>query len=235
MGDFDGFRALSFDCYGTLIDWETGIAEALAPWAQRHGLEADRLLDDFGATESAVESQNPGLLYPEVLQRVIVEIGAAHGVTVTQAEALRFGDSVGDWPAFADSPRALATLKERFKLVILSNVDFKSFSRSNERLGVGFDLILTAEGIGSYKPSPRNFEVLLREVGSLGIEPRSLLHVAQSLYHDHLPAQAAGLKTVWIDRRGEQEGPGATPAPDAPVAPDWTYRSLTAFAAAALE
>ena len=235
MVDFDGFRALSFDCYGTLIDWETGIVGALEAWIRRSaiGLDAAELLAAFADIESAVEQQQPTAPYPQVLAEVLRELGSRHGVHVTDAAAAAFGGSVGDWPAFGDSPAGLASLGERFKLVILSNVDRRSFRRSTDRLGVEFDLILTAEDIGSYKPSPRNFEALLREVGALGVEPAELLHVAQSLYHDHVPARAAGLATAWIDRRGNTPGFGATPPAAMIVEPDWTFPSMEAFATAA--
>ena len=232
MGEFDRFRALSFDCYGTLIDWETGIKTALEPWANRHRIEPEALLAEFGRIESSQERRYPTNLYPEILRRVLGEIGARRGIEVTRAEASGFAASVGDWPPFADSPAALKTLKERFKLMILSNVDLDSFSRSNERLGVDFDLILTAEEIGSYKPAARNFEALIRAAGRVGVGPDRLLHVAQSLYHDHIPARDSGLATVWIDRRLGEPGFGATPPPGVEITPDWVFPSMAAFAEA---
>src|SRR6202040_32847 len=114
----------------------------------------------------------------------------------------RLATSVADWPAFPDSPGALAALSSRYKLIILSNVDRRSFAGSNARLGVTFDAIVTAEDVGSYKPSLRNFEALLQTVRRLGVGDGRLLHVAQSLFHDHVPAQSLGLRTAWIDRRG---------------------------------
>ena len=229
---FAPFRALSFDCYGTLIDWETGITENLRPWADRHGLEASRedLLAAFSANETAVQSEQPTARYPEVLAEVMRRIGDHFRAEVTAGEATAFGDSVGEWPPFADSHDALARLGTRFALIILSNVDRMSFARSNRRLGVDFDRIITAEDVGSYKPDPRNFEVLLDEVRSLGDAPSQLLHVAESLYHDHEPAKRLGLSSVWIHRRHAVEGFGATPAPDVDVMPDWRFPSMGAFA-----
>jgi 2-haloalkanoic acid dehalogenase type II len=157
-------------------------------------------------------------------------MGARFDVPVSDADGTAFGASVGAWPAFADSPDALVRLKRRFKLIILSNIDRASFARSNQRLGVEFDAILTAQDIGSYKPDPRNFEALLRTAGDLGVGHDGLLHVAQSLYHDHVPAKAAGLATVWIDRRAGSAGTGATPAPTVDVRPDWVFPTLAAFA-----
>ena len=234
MHDFTPYRALSFDCYGTLIDWETGIRQALQPWAAGHCLDtgADELLDRFGAHENLIQSESPTLLYPLVLAEALRRIGADLNVDVSDAESSEFGDSVGSWPAFADSAAALRRLRQRYRLIILSNVDRESFARSNRRLGVTFDLILTAEDIGSYKPNPANFERLLAEIGPLGVARGELLHVAQSLFHDHGPAQRIGLPTVWIDRYGTQAGTGASPQSDVTV--DWRYTSLAEFADTAL-
>jgi len=226
------FDALSFDCYGTLIDWETGLRQGLAKVAALSDsrLTTETLLETYGEAEAATERDEPGLIYPEVIARSVTAAGAAHGIEVPAELAVEIGASVPAWPAFPDSGEALARLKERYRLVILSNVDRASFAGSNDRLGIPFDLVLTAEEIGSYKPDPRNFEALLARVREMGIEPGRLLHVAQSLYHDHVPAKAAGLATVWIDRRHGQEGFGATPPPAAGVEPDWTFTSMAAFA-----
>ena len=159
-------------------------------------------------------------------------LGAALRIPVSDAEADAFGMSVPDWPAFPDSADALARLGRRYKLIILSNVDRTSFAGSNRRLGTTFASILTAEDVGSYKPSPRNFVALLIEAARLGIPEGKLLHVAQSLFHDHVPAKAIGLPTVWIDRRHGKSGSGATPDPEIGVTPDWTFPSMAAFAEA---
>ncbi|CAN5805869.1 haloacid dehalogenase type II [soil metagenome] len=235
--DFPGFRALSFDCYGTLIDWETGILTELRPWAAGHGLEArpDELLAAFGATETAVESEHPTMRYPDVLGLVLERIGARFGIAASPDECADFGASVGRWPAFADTTDALARLQERFMLIILSNVDRASFAVSNERLGVEFDLILTAEDIGAYKPSPVNFAALIQGVATLGVSQHELLHVAESLYHDHEPAAEIGLASAWIHRRHDRSGSGATAPPkDAATAPARRYESMATFAAAAV-
>lgn len=231
---YDDFDALSFDCYGTLIDWEAGILGVLRPWADRNGLSASDgdLLASFGRHESGEESADPVALYPEVLRRTMVRVGGDFDVTVTARDAADLGDSVPGWPAFPDSTAALADLRRRFRLVILSNVDRTSFRASNDRLGVAFDAIVTAEDVGSYKPDPGNFVALLATVDGLGIERGRLLHVAQSLYHDHVPAKAVGLRTAWIDRRRGREGPGATPVPVPGVEPDATFGSMAEFAAA---
>jgi 2-haloalkanoic acid dehalogenase type II len=228
------FSALSFDCYGTLIDWETGIAAVLGPWANERGLEMtdEALLTAYSGHEARAEAEHPGELYPAILARALRDLGRDLGTEVSGEDAERLARSVPDWPAFADSHDALAALATRYQLIILSNVDRDSFAVSNRRLGVSFTSVLTAEDIGSYKPSMRNFDALLAEVGRLGIEKDRLLHVAQSLSHDHVPAKQAGLPTVWINRRHDQPGWGATPAPAADVTPDWEFPSMAAFAAA---
>jgi 2-haloalkanoic acid dehalogenase type II len=229
-----GFDALSFDCYGTLIDWEAGIAAVLGPWAQSRGLEMsdEALLTAYSGHEARAEAQHPGELYPAILTRALRGLGDELGAEVSDEDAQRLARSVPDWPPFGDSRDALAALGKRYQLIILSNVDRDSFAGSNRRLGVTFTSILTAEDIGSYKPSPRNFEALLAEAGRLGIGKGRLLHVAQSLFHDHLPAKKAGLPTVWINRRHDRPGWGATPAPAAEVAPDGEFPSMEAFAEA---
>lgn len=231
---FADFEALSFDCYGTLIDWEEGIAAVLGPWASRSGLELDReqLLAAYAAAESKAELEHPSELYREILARSFRSLGAEVGAPVTDEDAASLAGSVPDWPAFEDSHDALVSLGERFRLIILSNVDRVSFAGSEARLRVDFASVLTAEEIGSYKPSPRNFEALDAEVRRLGVGHGRLLHVAQSLFHDHVPAKAAGLPTVWINRRHDRRGWGATPAPPAEVTPDWEFSSMSAFATA---
>jgi 2-haloalkanoic acid dehalogenase type II len=225
------FAALSFDCYGTLIDWEAGLATVLRRWADQHGvgLDDEALLAAYSTHEAKAEADDPGDLYPSILARSMRALGGQLGVPVADSEAEALAVSVPDWPAFPDSRAALGGLAGRYRLIILSNVDRASFAASNRRLGVTFTSILTAQDIGSYKPSPRNFESLLAERDRLGIPEGRLLHVAQSLFHDHVPAQAAGLPTVWINRRHARAGWGATPEPPAPVPPDWEFPSMAAF------
>lgn len=232
LTDFD---ALSFDCYGTLIDWEAGLSTELARVAALSSTAptVEVLLETYAACEAETERVCPSLIYPEVIGRSAIATGAIHGIEVPAELAKEIGASVPAWPAFPDSAEALARLQHHYQLIILSNVNQASFAGSNQRLGVEFDAILTAEDIGSYKPHPRNFDALLARTTEMGIAPGRLLHVAQSLFHDHVPAQAAGLPTVWIDRRHAQDGFGATPPPPAPVEPTWTFPSMAAFADAA--
>ncbi len=233
MGEFDGYSTLSFDCYGTLIDWERGIAAALRPWADRLGLAASdaELVAGHGRHETVVQREMPSARYPEVLAETMRRIGADLGGEVSDGDAARYGASVGEWPPFPDSAAALAALGSRFELAILSNVDRASFARSAAALGVAFDVVVTAEDVGSYKPDLANFRALLAAVG---VPPDRLLHVAESLYHDHEPAQRLGLASVWINRRHSRQGPGTTAPPTGAAVPRWEYPSLAAFAEAAL-
>jgi 2-haloalkanoic acid dehalogenase type II len=159
----------------------------LAPWAREHDLDIDdeRLLAAYGHHETRIEGETPTAPYPEIVAQSMIAVGKDLGVPVSRADAERLGASVPDWPAFPDSHEALASLAEHYKLLVLSNVDRASFRGSNQRLGVPFTEIITAEDVGSYKPSARNFEVLLARAAERGIASDQLLHVAQSLFHDH--------------------------------------------------
>jgi 2-haloalkanoic acid dehalogenase type II len=226
------FKALSFDCYGTLIDWETGLVRALEPLREQARVPQGELLEAFGDTEHEVEVTHPGMRYSELLTIVYGRLARRFGVGDNEPAAQAFGQSVGNWPAFPDSREALAYLKQHFKLVILSNVDQASFARSNKRLGVEFDQILTADQIGSYKPELRNFEYLLARLEEEGIVKSDLLHVAQSLFHDHVPANRLGIASAWIDRRQDKAGRGATKAPHPTPNFDFRFTSLEELAAA---
>jgi len=236
MSDFDRFEAMSFDCYGTLIDWETGIANALRPWASTNGLTVDdqELLAAFGRHENQVEAETPAALYPVVLGETLRRMGADLGATVTPEDAETFGASVKHWPAFADTADALQRLSTKFKLIILSNIDRASFAASQPRLGVQFDSIITAEDVGSYKPRRPHFDRLFEEIDRLGVGRDQLVHVAESLFHDHQPAAALDLPSVWIHRRHTKGGTGATATPSAEVTPTWRFTSMAEFAEAAV-
>lgn len=231
-----GFKALSFDCYGTLIDWETGIWEASRPLFETDSARAPgraELLAAFSEIEPAVEEKHGDALYREILTRTHRELADRFRVDSTPELDTLFGDSVGNWPAFDDSPGALAYLKQHFRLVILSNIDRTSFSASNARLGVEFDAIYTAEDIGTYKPDLRNFDYLVEHLeDDLGIEKHQVLHVAQSLFHDHAPAKQLGFTTAWIDRQRLSEGGdwGATTRVENPPQPDYVFFSMAEFA-----
>ncbi len=224
------FEILTFDCYGTLIDWETGILAAFRTILDAHGMSADgdALLEAYARFEAAAEA-GPYLPYREVLARSARGVCAGLGCDPTPAELERFSESVGDWPAFPDSVAALARLARRFRLGVITNCDTDLFARSSERLGVDFEWVITAEQLGSYKPNPRNFELARRQIG--GPAERHL-HVAQSLFHDHVPAKALGLSTAWIDRRHGRPGSGATPPANA--RPDFVFLDMAAFSSAAI-
>ena len=227
--DFGRFEALTFDCYGTLIDWETGLTNAFVPIFRGRGIETagDEVLERFAVHEAAAEA-GPYRRYRDVLAAALRGVTAEYGVEPTADEIEAFSGSVGDWPAFPDSAAALARLKERFKLGVITNCDDDLFAASLPRLGVSFDWVVTAQQAGAYKPSTRNFELAFERIGL----PRDrILHVAQSLFHDHAPAQRLGLRSVWIDRRGDRPGAGATPPAEAK--PDAIFPDMASFAAAA--
>jgi 2-haloalkanoic acid dehalogenase type II len=228
------FAVLSFDCYGTLIDWESGIVAALAPWLAAQGIEAERerILAAFSKAEAPQQQATPAMRYSELLAHVHGAIARDFGRAPDAAAARAFGASIKDWPAFPDSAPALGYLKQHYQLVILSNVDRASFAHSNRKLGVAFDAVYTAEDIGSYKPDPRNFEYLLEHLDARGIAREQILHTAESLYHDHVPARRFGLATCWIHRRSGKAGHGATRQPEAAVRPDFRFETLAAMAAA---
>ena len=234
MTDFTHYRALSFDCYGTLIDWEGGILAAAQPWITRHAGKIDEagFLKAFGRVEREEQSAAPAKLYPQILEGVLRRIGAEHDLDVSAEEADAFGRSVGDWPAFEDSHEALIALARDHKLIILSNVDRSSFSRSNERLGITFDKIITAQDVGSYKPDLRNFEALLAGLADFQISKDQLLHVGESMNHDVVPANQMGIDVVWIDRgkiSGRPRASGALPEGAKTLA---EFDSMAAFVAA---
>jgi 2-haloacid dehalogenase len=222
------FKALTFDCYGTLIDWETGLYNALQPLLQAGAvtLGRDEVLAVFARHEAAQEAATPQLIYSELLSEVHRRLAGEWGVKADEERAVAFGKSVPDWPEFPDTPASLQYLQRYYKLVILSNVDRESFAGTNRRLGVTFDAICTAQDIGSYKPDPRNFAYLIKTLAGLGVLKRNILHTAQSLFHDHAPAQATGMSSAWIDRRHEREGWGATVPPAGTPRYDFRFSSM---------
>jgi 2-haloacid dehalogenase len=223
------FTVLTFDCYGTLIDWETGLLEALAPLVRRvkHPLTKDQVLEAHARHEHAQQGWTPTRRYSDLLATVHKRLAEEWGVQASWDEALAYGQSIGSWPAFPDTVDALAYLKQHYRLVILSNVDNASFAKSNAKLKVDFDAIYTAEDIGSYKPSPRNFEYMLEKLKTLGLDRKDVLHTAQSLFHDHGPAKEIGLASCWIDRRHDRGGGfGATVKPPGEPRYDFRFTSL---------
>jgi 2-haloacid dehalogenase len=231
LTDFD---VLTFDCYGTLIDWESGITEALKGLVgrSRRPLTRDLILEAHARHESCQQRYTPTMRYRDLLSVVYKRLGEEWGVHATHEECVEYGRSVGDWPAFEDSPEALLYLKQHFKLVILSNVDNASFQISNRKLGVEFDAIYTAEDIGSYKPSARNFEYMFEQLAANGISKSKVLHTAESMFHDHRPANDHGLKSCWIYRRHAMQGYGATMDPGQLPHVDFRFVSMRELAEA---
>lgn len=226
MIDFTKFDTLSFDCYGTLIDWETGIINAIRPVLASHKVEATdaEILEIFSQNES-VAQRPPYKRYTEVLGLVADAFAAELGFEVSPDERTAFGASVSDWPAFSDSTAGLRTLGKYYDLVILSNVDDDLFSASAKRLGIDFTEVITAQQVGRYKPDQRNFDVLLERIDTA---PERLLHVAQSLFHDIAPANNNGLSSVWVNRQSVRADFGAAPQQEA--VPDLELPDLATLA-----
>jgi 2-haloacid dehalogenase len=229
--DFSRFEALTFDCYGTLIDWESGLLRGLRPLLGRHADEIadDALLEGYARAEAELE-RGPWLPYRQVLADAARALCAQYGVTSATEQLSNFGSSVADWPAFPDSAAALAALASRYRLGVITNCDDDLFAASHERLGRPFEWIVTAQQARSYKPAPRNFELALER---MAVPRDAVLHVAQSLYHDHVPAKRLGLATCWIDRRRGRPGWGATPLAQ-PVEPDIVLPDMATLARLAL-
>ncbi|MDA0312695.1 MAG: haloacid dehalogenase type II [Gemmatimonadetes bacterium] len=212
--DYGSFEAITFDCYGTLIDWESGILGQLRPMLHRNGATVpsdDDLLRDFARHESEAESGGfrP---YRSVLVDVALDFGKAHGFEPPDEEVTQFAASVGVWPPFTDTVPALKALAGRFRLAIVSNVDDDLFAGSEAALGVNFDEVVTAQQVRSYKPNHAHFHEVLKR---LALPREKVLHVAQSLYHDIAPARELGITSVWVNRRTGRKGAGATAPSDA--------------------
>ena len=234
--NYNDFKFLSFDCYGTLIDWESGIWNAFQPvilFNNRNDLTREKVLRNFALLESEQQKQTPSMLYSEILFNVHKKFTEENELKSTDELNKNFGSSVPFWPAFADSADALRILKSKFKLVILSNVNVAGFTSSNRWLGVEFDEIYTAEHVGSYKPNPSNFEYMFDNLKKAhDAEKKDILHVAQSLFHDHVPAKDFGMNTVWIDRQNLSKGGnwGATKVVENQPKPDVIFEDLISFA-----
>jgi 2-haloacid dehalogenase len=228
------FDALTFDCYGTLIDWESGMVEALKGLTDRvqRPLARDQILEAHARHESSQQRYTPAKRYRDLLAIVYKRLAEEWGVHVTHEDCVAYGKSIGNWPAFEDSAAALHYLKKYFKLVILSNVDNESFEASNRRLQVQFDAVYTAEDIGSYKPSARNFDYMIEQLEGIGVKKPKILHTAESLFHDHRPANDHGLKSCWIYRRHAQQGFGATMDPGQMPQVEFKFNSMLELAEA---
>ena len=238
MARLTDYRVLTFDCYGTLIDWEGGIWDALQPLIM-HGGRSDVTraagLRAFAKFEHQHERESPELRYPDLLTRVHRSIAESLRIETSDELDEAFGASVPLWPAFPDTADALRALKRHYRLVILSNVHRDGFAASNRKLGVEFDAIYAAEDIGSYKPADANFEYLLSHLKSdFGLEKADILHTAQSLHHDHVPARRFGLANAWIDRQRLSQGGswGATDKVESMPETDFVFFSMGEMAEA---
>ncbi len=226
------YKALTFDVYGTLIDWESGMIAGLKPLTDQVDLSRDAVLEAHAYHESTCQRVTPGKNYRDVLATAYKRLAEEWGLRATWEEAEVYGRSVADWPAFPDSAEALEHLKDHFKLIVLSNVDNASFAHSDARLGSPFTASYVAEDIGSYKPDPRNFDYMLEQMGRLGIAKGEILHTAESMFHDHGPANRHGLANCWIFRRHDKEGFGATMNPGDMPHYDLMFHSMADLVAA---
>lgn len=214
MSNLSSYRLLTFDVYGTLVDWEGGILAALEPSLAKNNASGkftrQQLLTAYHEFEKAQQTETPDMLYTDVLATILAPLLSKLGLQAPTADESRaFGESVGKWPAFPDTVAALKRLQKVYKLVVLSNVDRESFSKTNAGSleGFKFDLVITAQDVGSYKPDLRNFSYMLDAVKrEFGVEREQVLQTAQSQFHDHHPAKKSGVKSVWIVRPGATMG-----------------------------
>ena len=228
---FERIKAVTFDVYGTLIDWESSIPKLISPWLRESGVVVsdELILSTFAANQKRHQIVRPALRYTEVLRRTYLDLESSFGLEPDEGRAIQFSHSVGAWDAFDDTVAALRQLNTTCLIGILSNVDNESFERTRPKLGVPLAIKVTAEDVGSYKPDVAHFEESLRQCRELGIGKQELLHVAWSRHHDVEPCQKLGLASVWIDRRHGKKGPGATMPSDA--VPDLTLKTLAELAA----
>jgi 2-haloacid dehalogenase len=230
------YKVLTFDCYGTMIDWESGIWDAFQHIIvnnARDDVTREIALGAFAKIETELEAASPTLLYSELLTQVHNTFAKEFDMQTSEELDSNFGASVPNWPAFPDSADALRRLKKHFKLVILSNVHRAGFLASSKKLGVEFDAIYTAQDVGSYKPNIANFEYMLERLNSdFGITQDQILHTAQSLHHDHVPATKIGLSKAWVDRQNlaESDNWGATAIVANRPAVDFTFSTLMEMA-----
>lgn len=228
MINFDDFEVLLFDCYGTLIDWESGILSGIKPILFKHNIDFsdNKILELYAELEVKIENGNY-IKYKNVLRRVVEEFGKKLNFKPSSIELECLVKTFDNWMPFPDTVDSLKKLKEKYRLAILSNVDDDLFTISAKHLKVKFDYIITAERVKSYKPSLKNFKFAIDKIG---ISEDKIIHVAQSLYHDIIPAKGLGLSTIWINRRKDKDGFGATPV--ASAKPDMIFPDLKSLVSA---
>jgi 2-haloacid dehalogenase len=229
--NFSRCQFISFDCYGTLIDWETGILSVLRPIFAARGAEAtdSAILTAYAELECEAEA-GPYRRYRAILEGIVSDLGQRYGFIPSEAERQSLPESISSWQPFADTVSALRNLKRRFRLGILSNIDDDLFAATARLLEVDFDLVVTAQQVGSYKPSLRNFAAMRERLAGMGIESKAWIHAAQSRIHDVEPARALGIANVWVNRPAIY---GAAAVTTAAVEPDRTVGSLAELAAIA--
>lgn len=218
------FKALTFDVYGTLIDWESGMIDGLKPLTDKLKPELSRneVLEAHARHESSQQLYTPHKRYQKLLPIVYRRLAEEWGLEVDWNECVSYGQSIKKWNAFPDTVEALDYLKRHFKLVVLSNIDNETFSYASNKLEISFDAVYTAEDVGAYKPANKNFDYMLDTIGSIGVAKEQILHTAESMFHDHAPANQYGLTSCHIYRRHSQSGFGATRTPD--KMPDVQFR-----------
>jgi 2-haloalkanoic acid dehalogenase type II len=226
------FKMLTFDTYGTLIDWETGIYNALEPLLDKLPLRLDRdeVLELFAGFEMQQQADTPAQVYSSLLAEVSKSIAKKWQIKLRDEEAATFGRSVKHWPEFEDSAASLQYLRQHYRMATLTNCDRISYMGSNARLEIEWDAIYTAQDVGFYKPNLRNFDYMFEHARrDLGILPHEILHVAQSLTHDMVPATSMGMTKLWINRRHNVEGYGATAPPEGEYTIEWDFNSMADF------
>lgn len=222
--DFNGIEWVSFDCYGTLVDWETGISSSVSKTLGSHGIRKTtaEILDLFADVEPVIQSSGEFKEYRVVLREVMSMIGERVGVQLSEEHTNSLANTLPHWPVFPDAGPALHTLKQRYKLAIISNVDDDLFAGSARALGVEFDTVITSQQARAYKPNSRSFELA---EAAMGVGKERWLHVGESLYHDIEPANRLGIRSVWVSRADRGGGTRQTNAK-----PDLTVPDLTALA-----
>ena len=229
------FKMLTFDTYGTLIDWESGIYNGLGPLLDKLPikLSRDEVLELFAECEMRQQAEQPQQLYSALLADVARAMARKWQLKISDEEAIEFGRSVKHWPEFEDSAASLEYLRQHYLMATLTNCDRISYMGSNARLEIEWDGIYTAQDVGCYKPKLRNFDYMFeRARRDLGILPQQILHVAQSLTHDMVPATQMGMTKVWINRRHDVDGLGATAPPQGDYTIEWEFNSMADFVGA---
>jgi 2-haloacid dehalogenase len=223
LADFD---AVTFDVYGTLIDWEPAIIDFLRRWADRNAISSPPrdLLMAFDRARAEIQKERPAHLYPDVLRRCFDRICAVFAVAADPVEREAFAATPHQWPVYPDSHAGLKALQAHARVGALSNIDNASLESSCSKLDFRFDLVVTAERVGAYKPDLPHFQTAIADLAARGISPDRILHVGQSLRADITPANRLGLKCAWINRPGRLLGLSGEGAAEA--RPDLTVSSL---------